>query len=542
MPITNNQQPKKKRSHLHSIRQRFVSNWERVAHFVEPDRKFNTQGWVNESTPAAEAYQDTTLARALRINASGQHELVMPKQADWFSFSPLANVQNRESLDFTTKEKYAQVGREVSTFMRNSNLHTAAELFFWDRATYGIGALWSEWDRKKGCLKFAHIPIGSFMVDKDKFGEIEAFCWDEWLDPSTIVNTYPEKVIPQDVRQKYEADSASDDNRLVFHLLERVDHVGDAGISRRAKGRPWVMRSVYDTTGEVLSEQFFWWCPVICCNCNDIPNSSYGYGFGKMALADQVELVNCLKSIAEAAQQKIFPPMLVPEGFTGNIGWGAGEVTSYNPLNVNARPQPLFTQVAQSQDAQWQVKRLEKNIQDVCDVNLFMPLIQVENPQYMKATVAQMIETYSARIASPVYTRLTEQFLEPLVRRCYSLLVEEGILPDLNTYYVQFNTPFQILLDQHQPQLFTEFMQNVVIPLAQIDETVLDGLDIDYIFRRSILDIGCDPHYAKPESEVENIREQRAQAEQQQQQQEIALQASQVQKNLAEAQGINYGR
>ena len=266
-----------------------------------------------------------------------------------------------------------------------------------------------------------------------------------------------------------------------------------------------------------------------------MPNSPYGYGFGKVSLADQIELVNCLKALAEAAQQKIFPPMLVPEGFQGNIGYGAGEVTTFNPLNIQARPSPLFQQASQTSDCQWQIERFERVINEACDVNLFMPLLQVKDPQYMKATVAQMIESYSARISSTAYTRLIEQFLQPLVDFCYNTLVQHGYVRPLRDYHIQFCTPFQILLDRHQPTLFTEFLKTVVIPLSQIDPTVLDSVNADYIFRRSMLDIGLSPKYSRPEAKVQQMRRERQAAQDEANQMANAKTFSEVQKNLGAA-------
>ena len=38
--------------------------------------------------------------------------------------------------------------------------------------------------------------------------------------------------------------------------------------------------------------------------------------------------------------------------------------------------------------------RFERVINEACDVNLFMPLLQVKDPQYMKATVAPVSYTH----------------------------------------------------------------------------------------------------------------------------------------------------
>lgn len=533
--IYNSLQPKQKRENLYGFRQRYVSNWQRIAEYVDPDKKFNTNGAVYESTPQNIGFIDTTLERALRINAAGQHELITPKSYEWFSFEPMVGPQDESSLDPTISDIYYETGRLVAWYIRNSNFHTASELFYFDRATYGQASLWSELDKTAGRLKFACVPVGDFMVDRDKFGEIHTYCWDEWMKYQDIVATYPEKNLPRMVIEKYQADNVNPDNVLVFHLLERVKRTGDAEIEKRANGREWVMRSVFDITGDVLLEQFFWTCPIKVSNYYDIPNSPYGTGVGKIALSDQVELTNCLKALSEAAMQKIFPPMLVPEGFTGDINWGFGGVTTFNPLNIQAKPTPLFSNAMQSTEMQWQIQRLETNINKSCDMDLFAPLLQVKDPQYMKATVAQMLESYSARIASPAYTRLIEEFLEPLVRRCYELLADAGMVPLLDEYKVKFTTPFQMLLDRHQPSLFAEYMQTIVIPLAQTDPMVLQSLDTDFILRKGIKELGMPTKTMKSKSTVDEMKRRVEEAQLNSMGTEDAVAASVIQKNLGDA-------
>lgn len=533
--IYNSQPPKKKREDLYAFRQRYVSNWQRIAEFVDPEKKFNVNGAVYESTPTNIGFIDQTLERALRINAAGQHELITPKSYEWFSFSPMVKVEDTETMDPSITDLYYDAGRLVGWYMRNSNFHTASELFYFDRAAYGQASLWSEFSKKEMRLKFACVPVGDFMVDRDKFGEVHTYCWDEWMRYQDIVATFPENALPDMVKEKYAANSVNPENVLVFHLLEKVERTGDEELMKDANGRPWVMRSVFDITGDVLLTQYFSSCPVNVSNYFDIPNSPYGTGSGKRALSDQTELTNCLKALSEAAMQKIFPPMLVPEGFNGNIDWGFGGVTTFNPLNIQAKPTPLFQNMMQSTEMQWQIQRLEQNIHKTCDMDLFAPLLQVKDPQYMKATVAQMIEAYSARIASPAYTRLIEEFLEPVVRRCYELLKDNGLVPALDDFNIKFTTPFQMLLDRHQPTLFAEFMQTIVIPLAQMDPLTLQSLDTDFILRDGIRSIGMPSKILKSESEIDALRRQQEAAQNQANGMQAAKIGSEVQKNLGAA-------
>ena len=77
--VTNKQDAKQKHADLYAFRQRYVSNWQRIAQYVDPEKKFNINGAVYQSTGTDLGYLDQTLERALRVNAAGQHELITPK-------------------------------------------------------------------------------------------------------------------------------------------------------------------------------------------------------------------------------------------------------------------------------------------------------------------------------------------------------------------------------------------------------------------------------------------------------------------------------
>lgn len=83
--------------------------------------------------------------------------------------------------------------------------------------------------------------------------------------------------------------------------------------------------------------------------------------------------------------------------------------------------------------------------------------------------------------------------------------------------------------------MFTEFLQTVVIPLSQIDPTVLDSVNADYIFRRSMLDIGLSPKYSRPEAKVQQMRRERQAAQDEANKMANAKTFSEVQKNLGAA-------
>ena len=94
-----------------------------------------------------------------------------------------------------------------------------------------------------------------------------------------------------------------------------------------------------------------------------------------------------------------------------------------------------------------------------------------------------------------------------------------------------------MLLDRHQPTLFSEFMQTIAIPLAQIDADVMISFDTDFIMRSGIKSIGMPTKILKDKAKVDRLIKEREAAQQGANQMANALEASEIQKNIGSAIG-----
>lgn len=496
---------KRRREAMVTDRDAAAGMWSRIAEYVEPNRNFNSG--VSYSQPViagSKATRDTTLKRGLRVNASGQMEMIVPRSDKWFGFLPPLSVEQSNN----SVRSYAEVAEVTADYMRASNFYTSSQGFLFDRSAYGIAAIWVEWDKLKNRLSFRRVRTGAFGVNLDKDGETVEFVEDQWLRLQDVMDFYPAGAIPRDLKEKFKVNPASQERVLVFHLCYR---------DRKNKALPWVLVTVLHESGSVLRQARFRSCPYTTCRYEDAPDSSLGCGIGEMALDDQEELSEHLNKLSELADQKIFPPMLVPDSFVGDVGFGAGEITTFNPLGGDhVVPRPLHQSAgARGDDTKWQVERLEKNIMSLCDVALFAPLAGVDRPQDMKATVASMLESYSARIAAPAYSRLVEEFLQPVVMRCLDLLIENGVVDKHFREHapkIQFVTPFQINLDRRKPELFAQAL-SILTPLMQLDPVLAQGLDSAQIFQDVLEAYGLPVAWARDDNFMQNLRKEMQKAQ-----------------------------
>lgn len=518
-----------------SARSPHMGLWQEIASFVAPRRRFQGEGGEYQGVSLNDdAFRDTTLMRGLRTNASGQMEMIIPRAYMWFSFDPPERFKESEEL----KKRYKVLAILVATYMRASNLYTAAQGVLFDRSAFGVAALWSEWREK---FRFRWIPVGTWMADLNCYGELRSFVEDRYLTIRDIFEVYPKGNMPEVLLETYRNKRDEETRHLVFQALTRIER-GEKGYRN---GKRWRLRSVHDGTGAILREVDFFSCPVTVCRYEEAANSSYGQGLGEMGLADQRELTEHIKKLSVLAEQKIFPPMLLPDGFVGDVGFGPGEITTFNPLNTDAIPRPLFTNAATGNETKWQVERLEKNIMSLCDVSLFAPLAGIDRPQDMKATVAGMLESYAARIAAPAYSRLVEEFLEPVVGRCLDMLITAGVVEksfrgEDGRPGVKFINPFQTNLNRQTPQLLSEAI-NALLPLIQLDPMIANIFDTWLIAQDVCGDVGLNPKWIRSKADLDRMRKAQEQAQQVEQQKanaETANIMSGTQLNQAKAQSM----
>ena len=259
--------------------------------------------------------------------------------------------------------------------------------------------------------------------------------------------------------------------------------------------------------------------------------SSYELGWGRSpamnALADTKVLQKMSEITLRAAQKQIDPPLMVPDdGFMLPIRTVPGGLNFYRsgtrdrlePLQIGAN-NPLGLNMEEQRRAA---------IRQAFYVD---QLIMGQGPQMTATEVIQRTEE-KMRLLGPVLGRLQAEMLQPLINRCWNIMLRAKQLPapppdmmgmDLEIEYV---SPLAKAQKQSEVQAVVRMLE-MMQPLAGIDPTILDYIDSDGLAKHVIKVLGIPAAVVRGDREIALLREDRA--AQQQQQQEMAQMAQMAQ-------------
>jgi len=169
----------------------------------------------------------------------------------------------------------------------------------------------------------------------------------------------------------------------------------------------------------------------------------------------------------------------------------------------------------------------------------------------MTATEASLRQAEKVMQFSPTFSRLTSEYLDPKLRRIFSILWRQGKMPqapdeiqmvtqDQNVVVpvpnIAYNNRISLAIKSQQNSSYAEFMamnQSTV----EMQPEILDNLNGDVHFRESWRNAGLPEDGLRSQEEVDETRQARAEQQAQQAQMEQAMQATAMLKDASAANG-----
>jgi hypothetical protein len=262
--------------------------------------------------------------------------------------------------------------------------------------------------------------------------------------------------------------------------------------------------------------------------------ASFEIGYGRSPAMTALPDIKMLNKMSEttirAAQKQVDPPLLVPDdGFMLPIRTVPGGLNFYRsgtrdrlePLNIGAN-NPLGLNMEEQRRGA---------IRSAFYVD---QLILSQGPQMTATEVVQRTEE-KMRLLGPVLGRLQAELLQPMIERCYNLLVKQRAFdaaPEFmadSSIEIEYVSPLAKAQRQGNVQSAMQLIE-MVSPLMQLDPGVADYLDTDGLVNHVIRALSVPASVVRGEEEIFNIRRQRAE-------QQNAAQQMQETQMLAQAAG-----
>ena len=303
------------------------------------------------------------------------------------------------------------------------------------------------------------------------------------------------------------------------------------------KDRPIFSNFYIYSTGELLSEGGYYELPYYVTRWSIMPGEVYGRAPGHISIGD-IRTLNKLKKLTLTGLAKaVNPPILTQKRSAfGTLDLRPGKNNIVSDIDGIKE----FRTDARFDVSNLAVQELQDQIKKVFFLDKLMLPPRTETGEMTAFEVSQRLQQMQ-KVLGPVLGRLNSEFLGPLITRSFRMLLRGAALPQLPSVLQQrglaVDISFVNSLAQSQQldevNTIRDWVSSVGM-LAQANPEALDYVNIDEITKHLRKSMFVPEIAIRSDSEVEGIRQQRAQQQQMQQMLESGQQASEIAKNLPE--------
>ncbi|EPY7158627.1 portal protein [Klebsiella pneumoniae] len=386
----------------------------------------------------------------------------------------------------------------------------------------GWFVLYIDEDRDEGGLSFQQWPLAqSYVASTRRDGIVDTIYRCYQLTAAQAIKEFGEKNVSEKIREA--ARKSPDDKFEFMHcIFPRETYVVNA---RLAKNLRFASYNIEVSGKRIVRESGYHEFPCCVPRWMKIPGTSYGIGPVYDALPDCKEL-NETKRMEKAAQDLAIAGM-----------WIAEDDGVLNPRTVKVGPRRII--VANSTDsmkplltgADFNVAfsaedRLQASIRKI----MMADQLQPQDGPAMTATEVHVRVALIRQLLGPVYGRFQAEYLQPLVERCFGLAYRAGAFPPApeSLQNANFNVRYISPLARAQQLENVTAIERLganVANLAQVAPEVTDLIDADEATRVIADALGVPAKVIRTSDAVEQLRQQRQQAQQQQAGQALMMQA-----------------
>jgi len=513
-------------SRLMDKRSNFEVHWQEVADYMLP-RKADITLERPRGDKRHTLIFDGTAIHSLELLASSLHGMLTSSVNRWFGlrFKETAINQNdeaREWLEDVTDKMYL-------AFSRSNFQQEVFETYF-DLIAFGTSCLQIEED-KDDIIRFSSRHIKEIYISEDAKGMVNCIYRRFKMSAKATVEKFGLENVSKKVQDTYK--KAQFDDIDLCHVVKPRDMYNPRKEDKQ--NMPFVSCYFEYDNGHIISEGGFREFPYVVPRYLKASNEIYGRSPGMNALAD-VKVLNKMVEVGmKAAQKQVDPPLLVPDDSMlmpirmspGSINYyRAGTRDRIETLNIGANNPLGLSMEDQRRQAISQIFHVDQ-------------LLITEN-RNMTATEVVQRNQEKMRILGPVLGRLQSELLQPMIIRIFNIMLRNDLFlpaPEIllnQEVDVEYVSP--MALAQRGEELNSivkglELFGNV----SQLAPQTLDYIDPPGLIKNLIKILGLPATMIRSDEEVQQIAQEKAEAQQQQAMMQQQMAESEMARNVAPA-------
>ena len=545
---------------LANQRTQWESVWQEIATLCLPDTyrfmpgtsSLNPSAYDNMANAPASVergrkrYDDTAM-RAVDRLASGMESLVTPQSEKWHglaSTDPLSPEESDEEKEYF--ERYRDYMFAVR-YNPRSGFIGAHQKALRSAIAMGTGISFAEENigatSSAAPVLYRHMPLSQCYLAVDNQGEPDTLYRKFTMTARQMVQQFGEDKLADAVKRAAGSQAEKDRNFTIIHAVQPRKEAGSLGNTNR--NSPWASFYLDRDNMKLIGESGFYEFPFIVYYWAPVDvDSPYAQSPVMLALAD-IKGLNAIRKLSlKGLQGYMDPPWGIHhDGVMNRPNLNPGKI-NYRAISQEGHPLIQALQPGARPDFVNEILAAERqNINDSLYVTLFQILLQ--NPN-MTATEAMIRANEKGELLGPAGGRIQIAMgrdvdrLAGIMERKGAMKAGSPLAPPDSLRGRDFGARFTSPLDRlrrSQEGIGIQRTLSTVLPLAQVDPSVVDNFDLDEI-ARSVTEIEGAPHkILKTTDERDAARQAKQQMQQAQAALEMAKTGGEAAKNIVPAVG-----
>ncbi len=487
-----------------SRRDNWDTHYQELADYMLP-RKADIVKKRSRGEKRMELIYDGTALQSIDLMAAFLHGMLTSGAAPWFHLDIKDTDINR---DDDVREWLQDTSMRMMRAFNQSNFETEVHETYVDLVVFGTSCMFIEMD--KGNLRFSTRHISEFYAQEDQFGMVNTVFRMYKMTAEQAVERFGINNVSDYIKKKIEK-NPDEEVEILHAVMPRTERNVTKADN---KNMPFMSVYICMQTKMIMSEGGFSELPYVVPRFLKATGEVMGSSPAMAALPD-VKMLNLMsKTIIQAAQKQIDPPLLVPDdGFIlpirtnpGGLNFfRAGSRDTITPLNVGANI-PIGLQ-------------MEEQRRMAIRSAFYVDQLLSGGAPNMTATEVIQRQEERMRVIGPVLGRLMNEMLRPLIDRAFALMLREEMLalpPDVlqgRDVDIEYVSP---LARAQKSSSLNNTMKalEILMPLSQ-SLPVGDHIDPDGLVRHVTDALGVPKTVLQSDVEIQQQRQQRAEQQQQ---------------------------
>lgn len=484
-------------------RDNWDTHYQELADYMLP-RKADIVKKRSRGEKRMELIYDGTALQSVDLLSASLHGMLTSGATPWFHLDMKdADVGRQDEVQAWLEDTSQRMIRAFN----QSNFETEVHEMYVDLVVFGTGCMFVEMEGDQ--LRFSTRHISEFYVQENQYGIVDTVFRKYQVPVRQVVQRFGYDNISDAIRKKFE--KRQDEDMEILHVvLPRLDRDPS---KKDNKNMPFASFYIDVESKALLSESGFEELPYIVPRFLKATGEVMGRSPAMTALPD-VKMVNLMsKTIIQAAQKQIDPPLLVPDdGFIlpvrtqpGGLNfYRAGSRDTITPLNTGAN---INIGLAMEDQRRLAIRSA-----------FYVDQLLSGGAPNMTATEVIQRQEERMRVIGPVLGRLMNEMLRPMIDRVFGLMLRNEMLslpPEMlqgRDVDIEYVSP---LARAQKSSSLNSTMKalEILLPLAQ-SLPVGDHIDPDGLVRHITESLGVPKTTLRTQRQVNETRQQRAQQEQ----------------------------